>query len=198
MDDVLKTIMGGGVRQDALITYSKKEFDPVNPDPELLDMADIAHGLSMICRSNGQFPQFFSIAQHCLQCAREAQARYYVPELVLACLLHNASKAYMGDVTRPVKQYLVEYRRMDKEIQNIIYQKFLGNIPMGEGAELVKNIDDACLYYEYKHFQNKIMAPVAPIMLSRPSYDTRPMEDVEKEFLMLAEELMGQIQANRA
>ena len=35
-----------------ITTYTGKHFKPTEPDPELFDIADIAHALSLICRGN--------------------------------------------------------------------------------------------------------------------------------------------------
>jgi 5'-deoxynucleotidase YfbR-like HD superfamily hydrolase len=40
---------------------------------------------------------------------KEAAARGYSERVQLACLLHDASEAYLSDVTRPVKQELPKY-----------------------------------------------------------------------------------------
>ena len=33
-----------------ITTYTGNHFDPINPDPELINIVDIAHALPMICR----------------------------------------------------------------------------------------------------------------------------------------------------
>lgn len=38
---------------------------------------------------------FFSVASHCLACAKEAEARGYAKRLVLACLLHDGTETYL-------------------------------------------------------------------------------------------------------
>ena len=55
-----------------ITTYTKKYFDPLNVDESLLDIKDIAHALSMICRGNGHVKTFWSVGEHCICCAREA------------------------------------------------------------------------------------------------------------------------------
>lgn len=95
----------------SITTYTKKTFDPLAPKEEFLDIHDIAHSLSLLCRANGHFPEFYSVGEHCLNCAREAQARGYSVRVQLACLLHDASEAYLSDVTRPVKSALPEYKK---------------------------------------------------------------------------------------
>ena len=57
-----------------ITTYTGKHFDPVNPDASLLCIEDIAHALSLLCRGNGHVQTFFSVGQHCIACAKEAQA----------------------------------------------------------------------------------------------------------------------------
>ena len=76
-----------------ITTYMGHRFDPVNPQMETLDIRDIAHALSLTCRGNGHVKQFFSVGQHCIMCAREAEARGYSKRVILACLLHDASEA---------------------------------------------------------------------------------------------------------
>ena len=78
-----------------ITTYTRKHFDPVNPDPELICIEDIAHALPLICRGNGQVSSFWSVGEHCILCVKEAVARGYEDRLVLALLLHDASECYM-------------------------------------------------------------------------------------------------------
>lgn len=80
-----------------ITTYTGKHFKPTEPDPELFDIADIAHALSLICRGNGHVKMFWSVGEHCICCAKEAKARGLSDRMVLACLLHDASECYMSD-----------------------------------------------------------------------------------------------------
>ena len=85
---------------DYITTYTGNHIDPADPDPEAISIRDIAHALSLICRGNGHVRNFWSVGQHCLDCAHEAQARKLSPRMILACLLHDASECYMSDVPR--------------------------------------------------------------------------------------------------
>ena len=82
-----------------ITTSSKIHFTPVSPDPEQIVIRDIAHALSLMTRANGHFPEFYSVGQHCIHCYEEAVARKYSPFLCKACLLHDASEAYLADIT---------------------------------------------------------------------------------------------------
>ena len=72
-------------------TYTGKKFDPLQMKPEDVDLLDIAHALSLLCRGGGHIDRFYTVGQHSINCAREAQARGWERKLILACLLHDAS-----------------------------------------------------------------------------------------------------------
>lgn len=179
--------------KDCITTYSKIRFNTLNPKKEDILIEDIAHALSLMSRANGHFAEFFSVAQHSLQCAREAIARNYGPRISMICLLHDASEAYLSDITRPVKKNMTMYLQIEEQLQNSIYEKFLGGLPEEAEMKLMKNIDDAGLYYEFKHFMEEEIAPEEPVMLSELSYEVRPMKEVEQDFLELFYQLKKQI-----
>ena len=160
------------MKKDCLTTFSKVDFNTFEPEEDKIRIEDIAHALSMMTRANGHFPQFFSVGQHCIQCCHEAT---------------------LADITRPVKKNMTMYLQIEEQLQHMIYTKFLGYVPEGEEAELITNIDDSCLYYEFLHFMDEKMYSVEPVMVSTPSYEFQPMADVEKEFLSLFEELKEKI-----
>ena len=73
-----------------IMTHSKKMFDPLHPNVELIDIEDIAHSLSMLCRANGHFRTFYSVCQHSINCMKEAKARGYSERVQLACSMTPA------------------------------------------------------------------------------------------------------------
>ena len=103
-----------------------KHFYPLNPNPQDIDIEDIAHALSLICRANGHFKYFYSVAQHCIACAEEAVERGCSVEVILGCLLHDASEAYLCDVTRPVKKHITQYLQAEEKLQEVIWKRFIG------------------------------------------------------------------------
>ena len=101
---------------DYITTYSGLHIIPTKPEKNKILIKDIAHALSLICRGNGHVKTFFSVGQHCINCALEAEARGYSKRIILACLLHDASEAYMSDVPRPFKQYLDQYLEFENQL----------------------------------------------------------------------------------
>ena len=81
-----------------ILTYKKIEFYPLNPKIEDIDIEDIAHALSLLCRANGHFKHFYSVGLHSINCASEAISRGYSQNVVLGCLLHDGSEAYLADI----------------------------------------------------------------------------------------------------
>ena len=166
-----------------ITTYTGKHFDPVNPDMTQVDIQDIAHALSLICRGNGQVKSFFSVGQHCINAAREAIARGYSNRVILACLLHDACESYMSDVPRPLKPFMPEYMLTENRLLDMIYEKFLGSVLTEEETKLVKAIDNDLLYYDLKELLDETSAESAPELCIELSYQFVPFEQVEQTYL---------------
>ncbi len=172
-----------------ITTYTGKHFDPTAPKAELFDVKDIAHALSMTCRGNGHVEYFFSVGQHCINCAKEARLRGYSKRVVLACLLHDASEAYMSDVPRPFKAALPEYVKAEEALLDMIYERFLGSVLTEEEAKKVKEIDDDLLYFDLKILLKETPAGQEPQIKTKIDYSFRPFAEVEAEYIALYEEL---------
>ncbi len=170
-----------------ITTYTGKHFDPVHPETEKLDIRDIAHALSLNCRGNGHVKTFFSVGQHCIHCALEAEARGYSNRVVLACLLHDASECYMSDVPRPIKGILPEYKETEEHLLEQVYRKYLGSMLTEEEEKQVKQIDHDMLYYDLLCLLNEVSEGEAPVMKTEFSYEVLPFETVEKRYLEIFE-----------
>ena len=168
-----------------ITTYTGKHFDPVYPEEDKIDIRDIAHALSLTCRGNGHVKTFFSVGQHCIHCALEAEARGYSERLILACLLQDASECYMSDVPRPIKGILPEYKETEERLLEQVYHKFLGSTLTDEEEALVKQIDNDMLYYDLLHLLNEASEEEAPVMKTEFSYKVLPFETVEERYLEL-------------
>ena len=175
-----------------IMTYSKIMFDPLRPDPALMNMEDITHALSMLCRANGHFRNFYSVGQHSINCAREAKARGYSEKIQLACLLHDASEAYLSDVTRPVKAELPRYLEIEAPLQTAIWNKWLPT-PLTEAeSALVFQIDDDMLIHEFLNIMDTQIAAEIPKMYSKPEFSFTGFAVCQEEFRKLFRELTGE------
>lgn len=168
-----------------IMTYTKKMFDPLRPNVELIDIKDIAHALSMLCRANGHFVRFYSVGQHCVNCMREAAARGYSSGIQLACLLHDASEAYLSDVTRPVKQELPRYKEIEEPLQEVIWNKWLDEPLTEEDRKLVFGVDDDILAHEFMALMGTKLVEPTPEIMSKPVFEFTGFVQCEQEFLQL-------------
>ena len=172
-----------------IMTYTKKMFDPLRPKAELVDIVDIAHALSMLCRANGHFRSFYSVGQHCINCAQEAKARGYSKRLQLACLLHDASEAYLSDVTRPVKAELPRYKEIEDPLQEMLWHIWLQEPLSKEEKAKVFEIDDAILAHEFVNLMGESIVEQLPEIYSQPGFAFVGFEQCENGFLSLFRQL---------
>ena len=178
-----------GKAMSAIMTHSKMMIDPMSPDVTLIEVRDIAHSLSLLCRANGHFPHFYSVGQHSVLCMREAQARGYSRRVQLGCLLHDASEAYLSDVTRPIKPLLSEYLTAEEKLQGMIYAKWISPALSESEHALIREIDDAILHYEFLTLMGHAIYDPAPVLASTPSFDFVMFEEIEEAFLKAFAEL---------
>ena len=168
-----------------ITTYTGEHFEPTDPDPKAIRIEDIAHALSLICRGNGHVRTFWSVGEHCINCAKEAQARSLSDRIVLACLLHDASECFMSDIPRPFKRELPEYREHEERLLEMIYEKFLGSPLTSEEQSQMKEIDDAMLWYDLEKLLGEKQTGEIPHLHIDLDYTVRPFREVEKEYLEL-------------
>ena len=173
-----------------ITTYTGNHFDPINPDPELINIVDIAHALPMICRGNGQVSTFWSVGEHCILCAKAAAARGYSNRVIEGALLHDASECYLSDVPRPFKKSLKEYNRQEEILLNVIFEKYLGSILTEEEQRIVKEIDDAMLWFDLKYLLNESVPEEEPEVHIAIDYTVQPFERTEREYLDLFQRLI--------
>ncbi len=173
-----------------IYTYSGVSFSPLSPCEGDIKAEDIAHALSYMCRANGHFRSFYSVAQHCLACVDEAKARGYSRETQLACLLHDASEAFISDITRPVKRQLTEYRGIEKRLQDTIYRRFGLNPEDSRMLSEVSSVDDCMLYHEFLTLGGLALYDAPPEIKSTPCFDFVLFDETEKLYLSTLSELL--------
>ncbi len=178
---------------EPITTYTGIDFYILDPRPEDVADADIAHALSLMCRANGHFTRFYSVAQHCLNCLKEARARGLTERLQMAVLIHDASEAYISDITRPVKQYLPTYIDYEHNIQTMIYEHYGVGKLSEEEEKVVAMIDDILLFYEFETLHVRSFAKELPEKKACYDFSERKACDVEQEFLQDLRELSNRL-----
>lgn len=121
-------------------TFTGKKYWPMDPRPAEVCIEDIAHHLSMICRYNGASHKFYSVAEH------SVLVSYLVPpSMAFYGLMHDAQEAYVGDMLRPLKVSMPEYRAAEDRNWYAVADKF--NLPRDLPPE-IKKADIAVLAVE--------------------------------------------------
>jgi len=108
----------------AINTVASGKIDLLNPTADMVHIADIARGLSNVCRFGGQIPHFYSVAQHSILVAKLMQEDGCDSEQQFYGLMHDASEAYLGDMVRPVKLKVRKYQSLEKQLMKVIAERF--------------------------------------------------------------------------
>lgn len=176
------------------MTYTGRQFWPLEPRAEDVAIEDIAHALSMLCRYNGHCRYFYSVAEHSylvwLVVSRTAPGDY---RHQLRALLHDAAEAYLADVPRPVKPFLRNYQKAEKRINRAIAQAF--NLPSLEKTDDIAYVDARILVDEaeslmpiesvewHKRFGEPLGVPI----------DCLPPGEAEEQFLSIFRGLQAEL-----
>lgn len=86
------------------LTVGGRSFEVWEPDVGKIDLHDIAHALSNLCRYGGHTLKFYSVAQHCVHATEWSATVGADEEQQREVLMHDASEAYLVDVPRPIKR----------------------------------------------------------------------------------------------
>lgn len=102
-----------------ILTQSGRHFDFADPQPDQIDIRDIAHALANEARFNGHTRRFYSVAQH-----SAGVSQIVPPEHALEGLLHDASEAYCKDIPLPLKLMLPDYKAIERRVDAAIRARF--------------------------------------------------------------------------
>jgi hypothetical protein len=86
-----------------IVTYTGRRFHFLDPKIDEISIEDIAHALSNVCRFTGHTKRFYSVAEHSCLVSALCDNR-------LEGLLHDASEAYMSDLSSPLKMLVPDYK----------------------------------------------------------------------------------------
>lgn len=146
------------LRGDWMQTFTGRAFYPMDPRVEDIDPIDIGHALSLLCRYGGHVRRFYSVAEHCV-----LMSHAVAPTNALWALLHDATEAYMGDLIRPLKHAMPEYRVAENNLMGVICDRF--------------GLDWTCPD-EVKAADNRILRDERDALLSAPPLPWNSIEDV--------------------
>ncbi len=100
-------------------SYSNKEVDLFEFVDDMIDIEDIARGLSNECRFAGQCRPFYSVAQHSVLTMELAKDK-------LQAVMHDCEEGYFKDMPSPLKRHKLmgPYRAACERARGIILVHF--------------------------------------------------------------------------
>lgn len=105
-------------------TYTGQAFHFLNPHPSEVHLQDIAHSLAMQARYNGHTKFFYSVAEHSVLMAIWLLEMGYTARVALTGLLHDAAETYIGDLARPVKEKIPDFKVIERRIDIAVSVRF--------------------------------------------------------------------------
>lgn len=147
---------------DWIQTFTQRRFYPLDPRPDDINVLDIAHALSHLCRFAGHTNRLYSVGEHSLHVADQVRQRGGNATMQLAALLHDAPEAYIVDLPRPIKHdpSMSAYRDAEVRIAVCVETRF--NLPpYALEHPIVKEADNDMLLTERRD-----------LLSSRPESDT--------------------------
>jgi len=151
--------------------HSGHSFSFTRPEEADIELEDIAHSLSHICRFGGHTKVFRSVADHGICVANHLmRSKDTTPNTRLWGLIHDASEAYIGDIVTPLKRQLTGIKELERKIQLRIMERF-SLVPDDIDEEAVKHADTVMLVSEaFQFFDEK------PLHNWTEQFDVEPVD----------------------
>ncbi|HJZ11646.1 MAG TPA: hypothetical protein VJ521_05830 [Acidobacteriota bacterium] len=138
-------------------TYSGRKINYLTFCSLDVDIEDIAHALSNICRFGGQCNQRYSVAEHSVLVSQYVESSQGATlDGVRSALMHDAAEAYIGDVPTPLKRLLPGFKLIERRFEDAILEAFDLRIDFSD--ELVKKADYEMYLRECSHLINAEIA----------------------------------------
>jgi uncharacterized protein len=130
-------------------TFTGRYVNPWNLTPDDIDTADIAQGLAHCARWAGHSKNLYPVAAHSLWVAGWLDGRCQPAHIVLAGLLHDATEAYLHDITGPLKGQdgMLPYRLAEERGASAIARRYGIDWTLFT-SDPVKEADRAALHWE--------------------------------------------------
>jgi hypothetical protein len=156
------------IEKNKIITFTGRQVDPFNLQPEDVNIVDIAHSLSQQNRYGGHTWKPYSVGVHCVTMEFSIENIYKNKSMQLDALMHDSSETYITDIPKPIKERIPMIEEIEADILNVIYQKY----GIKHFLE-VQNLDQAMVFTEIEML--KILNPLDNrIPTGMPILDVKP------------------------
>lgn len=139
-------------RKDCIRTLSGIYLNVFKPTIDMIDINDIANGLSKECRWGNQIEELYTVAQHSVLVSMLVN-----PEHKLAALMHDASEGLgLHDIPSPIKYHIKQYKKIETNLMYLIAEKYGFTYPL---EQEIKEADKTMLEWEWNYVHLKKQLP---------------------------------------
>ena len=146
--------------------FSGLVLNPFFPNPEMMNITDIAHALSQNNRFNGHARVPVSVAQHCIHVLQYVTYHKGSKTQQRQALMHDATEAYIPDLSSPVKHQMPEFMALEDSLWEVISRRF--SVPE-KMSQIVEDGDQQAFYFEYHERMNLAPAGCAQFLVPDPT-----------------------------
>lgn len=162
-------------------THTNRQFYFNDLKNNRFNIEDIAHALSNQCRWSGHTNKFYSVAEHSVHCSNLVEDGFQ-----FEALMHDASEAYIVDIPRPLKNFVPDYRNLQRDLEQVLANYYMVPFPM---SEEVRYVDDRMLVTEWGELFDKtdiyVGIDTKPFDINLPCWSP---ERAKAEFLFIAKQ----------
>lgn len=176
-----------------ITTHSRRQFSLTQPDAHDVRLLDIAHALAHLCRFTGHVPRPYSVAEHSVHVAELVRERSEDPYQELCALLHDATEAYLGDVSAPAKALLPDYRALEDRVWHVIARRYSLeriNWDLVKAADVQLLVDEGTAFFGPEVVERWGLATSTPRLTWTPQYWTP--EEAMRHFVNAFQSLVGE------
>jgi len=104
---------------------SGKKFFFENPTVDMIEPEDVAYSLARQCRYNGHTKRWYSVCEHtCIMSDWVMEQPWATPRDGLTALHHDDAEYAIGDMIRPVKDKVPQFKVIEEGIDQVIARRF--------------------------------------------------------------------------
>lgn len=130
-----------------IITRFGHKVHFLRPRPEQIDIRDIAHALSRICRFNAHTIHPYYVGQHLCLCHDHAPT-----EARKEAFAHDWQEAFCTDCPSPLKALMPQFSEIEHRLERVIARKWHLRYPW---SATIKDIDQRALLTEMRDLTNR-------------------------------------------
>ena len=105
-------------------TYTGGRVYFFEPEKSDIDLLDIFHSLSLLCRFNGASKSFYSVAQHSVLVADNIYKETGDKNLAFQGISHDFSEAFISDIPSPFKKQFEGFKEVEIRMEEWLAKRF--------------------------------------------------------------------------